>query len=266
MVVKSKRIGSGAIGRHQSRSRNQRTGVLSEKQSACADAPRMSALNRRRRQNTTATKPSPTPASDQQPFRASTSPTSAQQPNDYASLTVKGLQGLLRAHELRVSGSKAQLIHRLQQHDDKTSKPLTEDFVMSYGLSFFNFTDYRLRKVKKETNVKRFKGYFGIPPNTALAVFEDLRKDSSVKLIYYLMTLHWFQTYETEQRLSGCWGFCEDHVREKCKQYAKSIQSLKDKKIVFDGFNEEEIHWISVDTVSFLSEVSLHTSTFTFEV
>lgn len=257
MVVKSTRIGSGALGRRQ-QSRT-RTGGLSEKQSSFVHAPKKSALNKRRNQNrpvnTAATKPQPTPASDQQSFRATTLPTSAQQPNDYASLRVKELTELLRARGLHVTGSKAQLIDRLQKHDVKTSEPLTEDFVMSYGLSVFNFTKDRLSRVKKETNVKRFKGYYGIPPKTALAVYEDLRKDSSVKLTYYLMTLHWFQAYETEHRLSGSWGFCEDHVREKCKEYAKSIQALKDKKIVFDGFGEEEIHWISVDTVSFLSEV-----------
>ena len=42
----------------------------------------------------------------------------------------------------------------------------------------------------------------------------------------------------------------------KSKEYAKHIQSLKKKKIVFDGFDDEEIHWISVDTVNFLSQVS----------
>ena len=69
-----------------------------------------------------------------------------------------------------------------------------------------------------------------------------------------LMTLHWFTKYGTEKDLIGPWGFCEDHVRDKCKEYAKMIQSLKEKKIVFGGFDESEIHWITVDTVNFLTQ------------
>ena len=32
------------------------------------------------------------------------------------------------------------------------------------------------------------------------------------------------------------------------------IQSLKEKKIVFDGFADDEVHWITVDTVNFQTQ------------
>ena len=148
------------------------------------------------------------------------------------------------------------LIERLIQHDIETSVPIDEDFFLSYGLGFFSFDERRLSKVDRKTNEGRFKTYFGIPPCTAIRVYEDLKRETNVKPVYFLMTLHWFTKYGTEKELSGPWGFCEDHLREKCKEYAKHIQSLKKKKIVFGGFDDEEIHWISVDTVNFLSQVS----------
>ena len=93
-----------------------------------------------------------------------------------------------------------------------------------------------------------------------IAVYEGLRRRKHtavvVELQYFLMTLNWIKLYKTETQLSGPWGFCEDHVRAKCKEYAKMIQSLKEDKIVFDGFEEDEIHWITVDTVNFLAQVS----------
>ena len=143
---------------------------------------------------------------------------------------------------------------RLEKHDTKIDVDIDEDFLISYGLSFFNFDTKRLSKVKKETNIERFKNYFGLPPRTVLAVYEDLKDDARFKLVYLLMTLHWFKKYATEKDLSGPWDLCEDHVRDKCKEYAKKIQSLKDKKIVFGSFEESEIHWITVDTVNFLTQ------------
>ena len=158
---------------------------------------------------------------------------------------------------MKVSGSKTELIKRLKEHDESSSKPLDEDSMMFHGLCVFQFGTERQGRVKKETNVDRFKSHYGIPPKTALAVYEGLRgKHTFVELKYFLMTLNWIKLYKTETQLSGPWGYCEDHVRAKCKEYAKMIQSLKEDKIVFDGFEEDEIHWITVDTVNFLAQVS----------
>ena len=184
-------------------------------------------------------------------------PSSTEQPGivnraDYNSLKVSELKILLKARNLKVSGLKEELISRLQSHDDPVV--VDEDYLLSLGLSYFNFDENRLSRVKKETNIDRWKNYFGIPPRTALAVYEDLKRETGVNLVYFLMTLHWFTKYGTEKDLIGPWGFCEDHVRDKCKEYAKMIQSLKEKKIVFGGFDESEIHWITVDTVNFLTQ------------
>ena len=60
-----------------------------------------------------------------------------------------------------------------------------------------------------------------------------------------------FKLYDTEHVLAGRWGYCEDYIRPKVKEYGKKIQSLKKYKIVFGGFHPEEVYIISVDGVNF---------------
>ena len=91
-------------------------------------------------------------------------------PTDYRSFTVEELKKLLRARGLKVSGSKVEQVSRLENHDTKVDVDIDKDFLISYGLSFFNFDTKRLSKVKKETNIERFKNYFGLPPRKVLAV------------------------------------------------------------------------------------------------
>lgn len=62
------------------------------------------------------------------------------------------------------------------------------------------------------------------------------------------------QTYATEQVLAGVWGNCEPKISKIVNDYAKRIQSLKEKKIVFGGWGEDEVHIISVDGVNFTTQ------------
>ena len=66
--------------------------------------------------------------------------------------------------------------------------------------------------------------------------------------------MNWLKLYSTEPVFSGRWGHCDEHLRNKSKEYARMIQSLKDEKIKFEGFDQEEKYWISVDTVTFVTE------------
>ena len=54
-----------------------------------------------------------------------------------------------------------------------------------------------------------------------------------------------------EHALTGRWKHGEDYIRAKVKEYAKKIQCLKSKVIVFDGFKDGEMHIISVDGVNY---------------
>ena len=57
-----------------------------------------------------------------------------------------------------------------------------------------------------------------------------------------------------EHALAGRWKYGEDYVRNAVLSNTEKIQSLKSQVILFDGFDEKEIHWISVDTVNYESE------------
>jgi hypothetical protein len=135
-----------------------------------------------------------------------------------------------------------------------TSLP-SEENILFRGLQKVNFSAKRQQRVKQKTNLSRFRAHYGPPPIVVLNILKDLKMEHpSVKLEYLLLTLNWFKLYDTEKVLSGRWDYCEDHIRCKIKWYGSKLQALKEKKIVFGNFNEDEIHWITVDTVNFGAE------------
>ena len=86
-------------------------------------------------------------------------------------------------------------------------------------------------------------------------IFDALIADNpSATLHYLLLALNWLKLYSTEPVLSGRWNHCYEHIREKTKEYVRMIQSMKEKKITFDGFDPSEVYWISVDTVNFRTQ------------
>ena len=139
---------------------------------------------------------------------------------------------------------------------------------LSFGLSKVGFGEQRQHCVCRGVNIARFKAFYGVPPVTVRALLKDLKEAySSAEFVYLLLALNWLKLYSTEPVLSGRWGYCNDHIRKMTKVYVKMIQSLKEKKITFDGFDPEEIHLISVDTVNFRTqEFRLDPSTDWFDV
>lgn len=127
-----------------------------------------------------------------------------------------------------------------------------EQYILSFGLKKVNFDERRQQRVTQKKNVARFLAHFGPPPIVVACIYKDLKERKalpSVKLEYILLTLNWFKLYPTEKVLSGRWGYCEDHIRCKVKEYGAAIQSLKVIKITFDGFDDDEIHLLTVDGV-----------------
>jgi len=127
-----------------------------------------------------------------------------------------------------------------------------EQYILSFGLKKVHFNERRQQRVTQKKNVARFLAHFGPPPIVVAKIYKDLKERKalpSVKLEYLLLTLNWFKLYSTEKVLSGCWGYCEDHIRCKVKEYGAAIQSLKAIKITFDGFDDDEVHLLTVDCV-----------------
>ena len=128
----------------------------------------------------------------------------------------------------------------------------TVDNVLSFGLSKVGFGLHRQYSVRRALNDARFKAHFGVGAKTVRAIYNDLKKEyPSCELVYLLLAMNWMKMYDTEHALSGRWDFCEDHLRGKTKEYVRKVQSLKGKKIVLEGFDDDEIHWITVDCVNF---------------
>ena len=131
----------------------------------------------------------------------------------------------------------------------------TENNILTIGLSKVGFDKQRQRRVGRGINIARFKAFYGVPPVTVHALLNDLKESyPSAKVVYLLLALNWLKLYSTEPVLSGRWDYCNDHIRKMTKVYVKMIQSLKEKKITFDGFDPDEIHLISVDTVNFRTQ------------
>ncbi|KAL7537676.1 hypothetical protein ACHAXR_011645 [Thalassiosira sp. AJA248-18] len=157
------------------------------------------------------------------------------------------------SHDSDDSDSSSLLSVNEEVDKDGTEDSPTESEVFSFGLSQVGFDENRQHSVCRDLNIERFKAHYGIEPITVWAIFRDLKKDHpSVNLKHFMLALNWFKLYDTEHVLAGRWGNCEDHIRAKVKEYARKIQSLKTKKIVFGGWGDEEVHIITVDGVNFM--------------
>ena len=147
--------------------------------------------------------------------------------------------------------------------------------ILAFGLEAVGFGQKR-QQVQMKLNMTRFKAHYGVGPRTIQALYKDLKeKYKSTELKPCMITLNWFkvrvkmtlvhlyfilqqlmpvQLYATEPVLAGVWGYCEPKVSKIVNDYAKRIQSLKEKKIVFGGWGEDEVHIISVDGVNFTTQ------------
>ncbi|KAL7458959.1 hypothetical protein ACHAWC_011745 [Mediolabrus comicus] len=71
-----------------------------------------------------------------------------------------------------------------------------------------------------------------------------------------MMTFNWLKLYDTEHVLSGRWKRGEEYIRKKTKKISELIQSMMKDVVVFDVnmFHDDEVHWLSVDTVDYITE------------
>jgi DDE superfamily endonuclease len=80
-----------------------------------------------------------------------------------------------------------------------------------------------------------------------------------IDLRYFLITINWLKLYDTEHVLAGRWKLDESTIRNHVKKHLDAIQSLKETKVVWGGFEDEEIFIISVDGVHCrIQEVHTH--------
>ena len=74
----------------------------------------------------------------------------------------------------------------------------TEDYILSFGLSKVGFDEKRQRRVSRHLSIRRFNAFYGVPPVTVRAIFNDLKADyPSATLHYLLLALNWLKLYST---------------------------------------------------------------------
>ena len=117
---------------------------------------------------------------------------------------------------------------------------LTPDQIMRKGLELCGYDLKRQQRVKRETNLERFKDSYGSHPVVYAQIFEDLQttdideakvEGKKLNLTYFLAGLHWLKRYPTEKTRSGRFKVCETTARNWGWFYAKKIQALKTVKV-----------------------------------
>jgi len=109
--------------------------------------------------------------------------------------------------------------------------PLTQKDLLSVGLSYVGFSIQRQKNVKLESNIERFKGFYGLEPRTLVAVFTDVKdRFPSVSFKHLLLTMNWLTLYDIYIVLSGRWGYHHDSIGSIVFECTRMLQSfLKDK-------------------------------------
>ena len=136
---------------------------------------------------------------------------------------------------------------------------LTEDEILSSGLEFVHFPIRRQEKVKRDRNIKRFRGNYGVSPLTVSQLIRDLQTklDTGVqiknfKIKYLFLSLHWLKAYPRYVQLEGAWDICPEVIGKYTKEYAKSIQHLKKYKVKWfeeGDIDDDDIFLVSVDGI-----------------
>ena len=131
---------------------------------------------------------------------------------------------------------------------------ITESEILATGLNYVGFPFKSQAKTGETIKLIRFTSFFGVEPPAIYALFQDLReKHPHVIFQYVFMALNWLKLYETRPVMAGRWGFCEEHIAPKVKEYIELIQSLFNQTISFDKFHKDEVYIVSVDAVHFVT-------------
>jgi DDE superfamily endonuclease len=123
---------------------------------------------------------------------------------------------------------------------------LTDDEVLTRGLTLAGFGTHKQERVDDKANVDRFIDHFGSHPRVYAQIWEDLqttnvaaaRVDGSAKALekafgYFMATLYFLTKYPTEKERSTIFDCCERSCREWGWTFLQKISALKVEKIVW---------------------------------
>lgn len=119
---------------------------------------------------------------------------------------------------------------------------------LSMGLGFMTYTPYEIGRVRLATNEERFKSHYAFPPETVAAVIND---NPEIKEKEFFMTLYWWKKYDEEHCMESRWHWHPDTIRKILFKVCRQLAKRKDDKIVFGGFEEDQVFLANIDCVHF---------------
>jgi hypothetical protein len=122
----------------------------------------------------------------------------------------------------------------------ETGHVVTPDEMLRHGLMAVGFTEDRIKKVARATNLKRFRAHYGSNPIVYAYMWADLLRATNqnaridaadADLHAFLMCIHFLKCYPSEALLSATFHMCEKTARKWRCFFAKKMQALKTDKV-----------------------------------
>jgi len=144
----------------------------------------------------------------------------------------------------------------------------TVDEMMIYGLRLGGYTQRRIDRSQRKTNVERFKSLYGSTPRVITIIWEDLQTTSDPaahvqpcdrKIKFFLMAMHQLKRYPTEFEREAKFDVNIAWSRDWTWFFIEKIQALKVEKIRWPDDNFGNDIWVvSVDGTHCWIEEPIH--------
>ena len=165
----------------------------------------------------------------------------------------QSLKKVIEQQRLEIKRLREELSRRRSRADLIYEIPtITSSGLLFCGLGYAGFDQERQENVKEATNVRRFVAFYGVPNTTLTPLFIDVMdRYPNTIMKDLLMTVNWLKGYDTHEVLAGRWGYCEEYIAPRVKEYARKIQSFAKDKIRLPLDSRRKLV-ASLDTVTFL--------------
>jgi hypothetical protein len=110
------------------------------------------------------------------------------------------------------------------------------------------YTPHEIDKVCDRTNLDRFSSHYGFPPQTVAAVLND---NPQIRPKEFFMTLYWWKSYQEEFPLESRWKWHPETIRNKLYKVCGQLGERYAEKIVFGGFEQNQVYLGNIDCVHF---------------
>ena len=126
-------------------------------------------------------------------------------------------------------------------------RKLTPDESFELGLKLVGFDENR--NGSRDVMMRRFRAFFGIGPKAFCSMYNDLSSRDRMEASNLFMALNWLRIYDNEHVLAGRWMLDEKTIRTRVRKTVTAIQGLKDIKIKWEEYDDDEMWVVSVDGV-----------------